>query len=159
MKRPTSSRLILEGNRRGSIACRKLGKSANCQAATEPKGRKIDIRMKPDWLNDSQAALTVAKAEDSYIRLIAVPYATSRDGMARTYCDATAISGEKDESRIRQSIKFVNTMTKWGLPKLGCLKAMSADSEYPIWQRSSRSSLSVGKPRTWQRGAVRYFNN
>lgn len=36
--------------------------------------------------------------------------------------------------------------------------AMAAGSEYPAGQRSRRSSLSKGKPCTWQRAAVGSFN-
>ena len=116
--------------------------------------------MKPDWLNDSQAAFTVATAEDNYIRRVEAPMLISREPWANETCfDATAISGQKDVSRIRQSFTLiVANITKWGLPKLGCRKAMNEGSEDPIWQRSSRSSRSVGKPRTWQRGAVDNFS-
>ena len=38
---------------RGNIALRKSDKSANCHAATELQGKKTDMRMKPDWLNDN----------------------------------------------------------------------------------------------------------
>ncbi len=116
--------------------------------------------MKPDWLNDSQAAYTVATAEGSYIRRVGVPMSISRGLWANeTYTDATAISGQKDVSRIRQSIMLiVANYAKWGLPKSECRKAMGIGSEYPTRQRSSRSSLSVGKPRTWQRGTVDNFS-
>lgn len=36
--------------------------------------------------------------------------------------------------------------------------AMAAGSEYPAGQRSRRSSLSKGKPCTWQRETANIFN-
>lgn len=168
----TSTSLSSEGNQRVSIACghvdmtaktvilacEEIGKSTNCQVATEPRGRMSDTRMKPDWLNDSQAALTVAGTEGSYLRSIVAPVTINRDGMARTGHNATAISGEKGESRIRKSDKSVVVSAKWRLPKSRCLTAMSIGSENLIWQRSFRSSLSEGKPRTWRREAVGNLN-
>lgn len=107
-------------------------------------------------MNDSQVAYTVATTEDNYIRRVGIPVLINRELWANeTNSDATAVSGQKDESRIRKSFtQIVAKVTKWGLPKLGCLMAMNVGSEYPIWQRSSRSSQSVGKLRTRQRGTV-----
>ena len=168
----TSTPLNPKGNQRVSIACghvdmtaiavtsacEEIGQSTNCQAATALRGRRSDTRMKPDWLNDSQAALTVAGTEGSYLRSIVAPATISRDGTARTGHNATAISGEKGESRIRKSDMSVVVLAKWRLPKSRRPMAMSDGSENLIWQRSFRSSLSDGKPRTWRREAVGNLN-
>ena len=158
-RKPTSNRLILRGNLRGSVACRQSNKSTICHVATELRGRTIDTRMKPDWLNDSSVAIVEAMTEDSYIRHTVVLFPSRLGGRARTDHSTTVINGIKNERRIRQSITLiVITHTKWGLPKSGRRKAMSAGSENPIWQRSFRSSLSKGKPCTWRREAVDNFN-
>ena len=65
-RKPTSNRLIPRGNLRRSVACRQSNKSTNCHVATELRGRKIDMRMKPDWFNDSPVAAVEAMTEDSY---------------------------------------------------------------------------------------------
>lgn len=117
------------------------------------------MRMKPDWLNDSSVTEVEVVAKGSYIRHIMVLQPIARGQVARTSHDTTAVSGEKNESRIRQSVVPIVTMrANWRLPKSGCQKAMGKDSEYPTWQRSFRSSLSKGKPCTWQRAAVGSFN-
>ena len=59
--------------------------------------------MKPDWLNDSSVTQVEVVAEGSYIRHIMVLRSIVRGLVARTNHDTTAISGEKNESRIRQS--------------------------------------------------------
>ena len=157
--RPTSSRLIPEGNPRGSVACRQSDKSTNCHVATELRGRKIDTRMKPDWLNDSPVATVEAMTEDSYIRHTAVPFPSRLGERARTDRSIAAISGVKDERRIRQSIALiVITHTKWGLPKPKRRKAIEFALEYSAWQRSFHSCPSRGKPCTWRREAADIFN-
>ena len=76
--------------------------------------------MKPDWLNDSSVTEVEVVAKGSYIRHIMVLQPIARGQVARTSHDTTAVSGEKDESRIRQSIKPNSYyMSKWGLPKWG----------------------------------------
>ena len=78
--------------------------------------------------------------------------------------EKTIARGEANAQPICISIKgrkpypTVNTafysVAKWGLPKLECRTAMGEDPEYPIWQRSPRSSPSALTARTWRRGAV-----
>ena len=115
--------------------------------------------MKPDWLNDSPVAAVEAMTEDSYIRHTVVHFPSRLGGSARTNHGTTAISGIKDESRIRQSITLiVITHTKWGLPKPKRRKAIEFALENSAWQRSFHSSPSKGKPCTWRREAVDNFN-
>lgn len=117
------------------------------------------MRMKPDWLNDNSAAIEPATAEGNYIRCNTVPDYNLLDSWAGTDCIAPAISMEKNVSRIRQSFTLNSyCKCKWGLPKLGRLKAMNTGSEYPIWQRSFRSSLRELTTLTWRREAVNDFN-
>lgn len=119
----------------------------------------MHTRMKPDWLNDSSAIPHEVIAEGSYIRYINALVSIFRGYPARTGIDATAISGEKNESHIRQCIvPIVITIAKRGLPKLECRKAMGIGPEYPIWQRSFHSTLSKGSPCTREREAVDDFN-
>lgn len=61
------------------------------------------MRMKPDWLNDSSVTQVEVVAEGSYIRHIMVLPPIVARRVARTNHDTTAVSGEKNESRIRQS--------------------------------------------------------
>ena len=158
-RKPTSNRLILRGNLRGSVACRKSNKSTNCHVATELRGRTIDTRMKPDWLNDSPVAAVEAMTKGSYIRHTVVRFPSLLGGSARTNHSTTAISGTKDERRIRQSITLiVITHTKWGLPKPKRRKAIEFALEYSAWQRSFHSSPSKGKPCTWRREAADNFS-
>lgn len=145
---------------KGNIARCKSGKSANCEAETQPQGRKTDMRMKPDWLNDNPTVCEVTMAESSYIRHIVALCQTAFIGAAGTCHNVTAISGEKDESRIRQSVvPTVITQAKRRLPNPKRHLAMNAGSEYSVWQRSSHSSPRKGKPFTWRRGTVTDFNN
>lgn len=117
------------------------------------------MRMKPDWLNDSPVAAVEAMTEDSYIRHTVVPFPSRLGGRAGTNHSTTAISGIRDERRIRQSIKLiVITHTKWGLPKPKCRKAIEFALEYSAWQRSFHSSPSKGKPCTWRREAADNFS-
>lgn len=141
---------------KGNIALRESHKSANCHAATEWQGKKTDTRMKPDWLNDNPMVVLETMAEDSYIRHTMTLHPVPRMGAAGTCHGITAISGEKDESRIRQSVVPIVIMrAKRRLPKSKSRStAMSHDSEYSTWQRSVHSSRSVGKPRAWQRDTV-----
>jgi hypothetical protein len=119
----------------------------------------IDTRMKPDWLNDSPVAAVEAMTEDNYIRHTVVLFPSPLGGRARTNHSTTAVSGRKDERRIRQSIALiVITLTKWGLPKPKRRKAIEFALEYSAWQRSFHSSLSKGKPCTWRREAADNFN-
>ena len=137
---------------RGNIALRKSDKSANCHAATELRGKKTDMRMKPDWLNDNPMVELVTMAEGSHLRHTMTPSPVLRMGMAG--------SGDKDESRIRQSVAPIVIMcAKRRLPKSKCRNtAMGNGSEYSTRQRSVHSSLSKGKPCTWQRDTVGIFN-
>ena len=105
--RPTFSRLIPKGNPSGSVACRQSDKLTNCHVATELRRRKIDTRMKLDWLNDSPIAAVEVMTEDSYIRHTAVPFTCRQGERARTDRSIAAISGIKDECRIRQSIALI----------------------------------------------------
>ncbi|WP_234156231.1 MULTISPECIES: hypothetical protein [Bacteroidales] len=93
--------------------------------------------------------------ESSYIRCLAVPTLIERSDGQGIYCDISVRERKRmyvaSDSLSSQVIKT----TKWGLPTRRCRKAMSIGSENSAWQRSSRSSLSVGKPRTWQRGTAR----
>ena len=127
--RPTVIRLIPEGNPRGSVACRRSHKSANCHAATEWQDRKTDMRMKPELVEQQSSG---------------------------TYqgCDTSAISRLTDERCIRQSVMLVITPAKWGLPKPKRRKAIEVVLEYSAWQRSFRSSPSRVMPCTWRREAV-----
>ena len=73
------------------------------------------MRMKPDWLNDSSVTEVEVVAKGSYIRHIMVLQPIARGQVARTSHDTTAVSGEKNESRIRQSVayrKIDSTMTR-----------------------------------------------
>lgn len=65
------------------------------------------MRMKPDWLNDSSVTQVVVVAEGSYIRHIVVLPPIEPRRVARTNHDTTAVSGEKNESRIRQSVALI----------------------------------------------------
>ena len=145
---------------KGNTARWKSGKSANCKAETQPRGRKTDTRMKPDWFNDNPTVCEVTMAESSYIRHIAAPCQPAFIGTAGTCRNVTAVSEEKDVSRIRQSVvPTVITRTKRRLPKPECHKAMGTGPEYPARQRSSHSSLREGKPSTRRRGTVIDFNS
>lgn len=145
---------------KGNTARWKSGKSANCKAETQPRGRKTDMRMKPDWFNDNPTVCEVTMAESSYIRHIAAPCQPAFIGMAGTCRNVTAVSGEKGVSRIRQSVvPTVITQTKRRLPNPKCQLAMNKGSEYSVRQRSSHSSLRKGKPSTWRRGTVIDFNS
>lgn len=64
------------------------------------------MRMKPDWLNDSSVTQVEVVAEGSYIRHIVVLLPTESRRVARTDHDTTAVSGEKNVSRIRQSVAY-----------------------------------------------------
>lgn len=64
------------------------------------------MRMKPDWLNDSSVTEVEVVAKGSYIRHIMVLQPIARWQVARTSHDTTAVSGEKNESRIRQSVAY-----------------------------------------------------
>lgn len=156
---PIPNRLIRKGNWTGSVACRRSDKSANCKAATELQWETMDMRMKPDWLNDSSVANEEAMAKDNYIRHTVIPFLSRSGEEARTNYSTTVINGEKSERRIRQSITLiVITLTKWGLPKPKRRKAIEFALEYSAWQRSFHSSPSRGKPCTWRREAVGNFN-
>ena len=141
---------------RGTKHAGKVEESANCKAETLLQGRKTDMRMKPDWLNENPSVCEVTMTESSYIRHIAALRQTAFIGAAGTCRDEAAVSGEKGVSRIRQSVvPTVVTCAKRRLPKLKRPnRAMSVGSEYSAWQRSPHSSLSKGKPCTWRRGAV-----
>lgn len=64
------------------------------------------MRMNPDWLNDSSVTEVEVVAKGSYIRHIMVLQPIARGQVARTSHDTTAVSGEKNESRIRQSVAY-----------------------------------------------------
>ncbi|MFT0511307.1 hypothetical protein ACMSDT_23850 [Bacteroides thetaiotaomicron] len=97
----------------------------------------------------------VVTTESSYIRCLAVPTLIEAERWARNLLRHIRQKTERmyiaSDSLSSQVIKS----TKWGLPTRRCRKAMSIGSEYSAWQRSSRSSPSVGKPRTWRRGTAR----
>lgn len=76
---------------RGNIALRKSDKSANCHAATELQGKKTDMRMKPDWLNDSHMTHVEVTTECSYIRCLTVPSFIERNVGQGIYCDIPVI--------------------------------------------------------------------
>lgn len=145
---------------RGNIALRKSDKSANSHAATELRGEKTDMRMKPDWLNDNPMVELVAMAEGSHLRHTMTLCPVLRMGMAGTCHGITAISGDKDESRIRQSVVPIVIMrAKRRLPKSESRDtAMGNGSEYSTRQRSVHSRPGKGKPCTWQRDTVGIFN-
>lgn len=161
---PTSIRLTLchpcgdgadtsAGNQGRKTACLKSAESDNCKSATEVQGRKAYMRIKPDWLNDSSAALEVATAESSYIRRIGTP---ARPAFSRK---ATSQSRSDRNKRIEERKSYPTVccaccyISKRRLPKSGCRKAIDKGHEYPTWQRSHHSSPSAGKPRTWRRVA------
>ena len=82
------------------------------------------MRMKPDWLNDSSVTQVVVVAEGSYIRHIVVLPPIEPRRVARTNHDTAAISGEKNKSRIRQSVTRRYYVIKRRLPKSERRKAM-----------------------------------
>ena len=82
------------------------------------------MRMKPDWLNDSSVTQVVVVAEGSYIRHIVVLPPIEPRRVERTNHDTTAVSGEKNESRIRQSVTRRYYVIKRRLPKSERRKAM-----------------------------------
>lgn len=145
---------------KGTTAGWKSGKSANCKTETQPQGIKTDMRMKPDWFNDNPTVCEVTMAENSYIRHIAAPCQAAFIGTAGTCRNVTAVSGEKDVSRIRQSVvPTVITQAKRRLPDPKRHPAMDKGHEYSVRQRSSHSSPREGKPSTWRRGTVIDFNS
>ena len=154
----TVIRLIPKGNPRGSIACRKSHKSANCQAATEWQDRTTDIRMKP-VLVEQQLSGTYQGCSGRQLHTLHRMYPSKFLGCLgqRTDCDTSAISRLTNERCIRQSVMLVITYTKWGLPKLECRKAMESAPENLAWQRSFRSSPSRVMSCTWRREAVISF--
>ncbi|WP_417008880.1 hypothetical protein [Bacteroides congonensis] len=79
----------------GNIALRESDKSANCHAATELQGKKTDMRMKPDWLNDNPMVVLETMTEDSYLRHIMTLYPVPRMGTAGACHGIAAISGKK----------------------------------------------------------------
>lgn len=62
--------------------------------------------MKPDWLNDSSVTQVEVVTEGCYIRHIVVLPPIEPRRVARTNHDTTAVSGEKNKSRIRQSVAY-----------------------------------------------------
>jgi len=144
---------------RMTIACWKSGKTPNCHGELQPQREKTDMRMKPDWLNDSSAAAAEATAEGSYTTPCRDTFLllNGREGMnwPRRNCNK-----QTKERKSHPTISRANSYytAKRGLPKSECPKAMNKGSEYPTWQRSLRSSLSEGKPRTWRREAVDSLN-
>jgi len=151
----TVIRLIPKGNHRGSIACRKSHKSANCQAATEWQDRTTDTRMKP-VLVEQQPSGTHYGCGGRQLHTLhrMYPGKLFKCLGQRTDCDTSAISRLTDERCIRQSVTLVITYAKWGLPKPERRKAMESVPENPAWQRSFRSSPSRVTPCTWRREAV-----
>jgi hypothetical protein len=156
--KPTVIQLIPEGNPRGSVACWKSHKSANCQAATEWRDRTIDMRMKPVLVKQQFSGIYQGyDGKQLFTSYRMYPSKCLGCLGQRTDCDTSAISRLTNERCIRQSIMLVITPAKWGLPKSECRKAMETAPENPTWQRSFRSSPSEGKPRTWRREAVISF--
>ncbi len=153
--KPTAIRLILEGNPRGSIACRRSHKSANCHAATEWQGRKTNIRMKSELIKQ-QSSGTHQGYDGRQIYTLYRMYPSKFLGCLgqRTNCGTSAISRLTDERCIREFVTLVITHAKWGLPNPECRKAIEMALEYPAWQRSFRSSPSRVTPCTWRREAV-----
>lgn len=144
---------------KGNIALRKSDEPTNYHVAAELQGRTTDIRMKPDWLNDNLSVIVVTLAKGSYLRQTMTPCYIGLSNTAGTCHGETAISGEKGESRIRQSVMPIVTMrAKRRLPKSEYLRVMNTGSEYPTWQRSVHSSPSKGKPCAWRRDAVGNFS-
>lgn len=143
----------LAGNQRGTTACLKSTKSGNCITATEVQGRKAYMRIKPDWLNDSSAACEVAMAEGSYIRHAGAPARPLFSCPAESQLRSNRNKRIKERKSYPTICRACCYISKRRLPKPECLMAMSTGSEYPAWQRSHRSSPSVGKPRTWRRVA------
>jgi hypothetical protein len=156
--KPTVIRLIPKGNQRGSIACRKSHKSANCQAATEWQDRTTDTRMKP-VLVEQQFSGTYQGYDGRQLHTSYRMYPGKFLGCLgqRTDCDTSAISRLTNEHCIRQSVTLVITHAKWGLPKPERRKAMESAPENPAWQRSFHSSWSRVTPCTWRREAVISF--
>lgn len=117
------------------------------------------MRMKPDWLNDNSAALVEAVA----VRQLSTPHHGTAHYWSRcvagTDRDAATISGEKNVSRIRQSVvPIVTTHAKWGLSKSGSRKTMGICPLNTRYDNGvSVCSLSKGKPCTWRRGTVSQF--
>ena len=154
--KPTTNRLIQRGNPKGSTACRQSHKSASCHVATEWQGRKTSMRMKPELVK-RQSCCTFESNDGRQLQtsfrstLTKYRYVQSK----RTDYETTAISGLKDGNRIRQFVKqIVITHLNGDCLNQNAVGLWSTASEYLTWQRSSRSSLSKGKPCTWQRGAV-----
>ena len=143
-------------NRAGSVACRKSHKSASCQAATEWQGGKTNIRMKPELVK-RQSCCTLASNDGRQLQtscrssLTEYRYVQSK----RTNYETTAISGLMDGNRIRQFVKqIVITYLNGDCLNQNAARLWRIAPEYLTWQRSSHSSLSKGKPCTWQRGTV-----
>ncbi len=86
--------------------------------ATELQGRKIDTRMKPDWLNDNSMAIEEAVTEDNYIRHSMTPQCRMRAFRQGTSHGITIINRERMKvASDSQSSQIVITLTKRGLPK------------------------------------------
>ena len=157
--RPTTNRLIWRGNPIGSIACRRSHKSANCQAATEWRGGTTDTRMKPELVK-RQSSCTMSSYDGRHLHTSYRSTLTEYcyDQSRRTDYETTAISGEKDGNRIRQSVMpIVITQLNGDCLNQNAARLWSLAPEYLTWQRSFRSSPSEGKPRTWRRGAVGFI--
>lgn len=153
--RPTVIRLIPEENPRGSIACRKRHKSANCYVATEWQDRMTDMRMKPVLVEQQFSGIYQGyDGKQLYTSYRMYPSKFLGCLGRRTDCDTSAISRLVNERCIRQSDTLVITHAKWGLPKLECRKAMEIAPENPAWQRSFRSSPNRITSCTWRREAV-----
>ena len=154
--RPTTNRLIWRGNPKGSVACRQSHKSANCQAATEWRDGTTNMRMKPELVK-RQSCCTLSSNDGRQLQtsfrstLTEYGYVKSK----RTNYETTAISGLMDGNRIRQFVKqIVITHLNGDCLNQNAVWLWSTAPEYLTWQRSSRSSLSKGKPCTWRRGTV-----
>lgn len=101
-KKHTFNRLIHQRKTVENVACQKSHKSANYHAATERRRGATDIRMKPDRLGDSLVAPLEAVMEGTYMRYHVVNSSILlKIWVGRIDCITTAISGEKNEIRIR----------------------------------------------------------
>ena len=95
----------------------------------------------------------VVVTEGSYNRYAVHLHQTCTTGRSEANAQPICISikGRKPYPTVNEAFYSV---TKWGLPKLERRKAMGRGPEYPIRQRSSRSSPSALMARTWRRRAV-----
>lgn len=128
--KPTVIQLILEGNPKGSTACWKSQKSANCQAETEWRDRTINMRMKPALVKQPFSG-TYQGYDGMQLFTSYRMYPSKCAGCLgqRTDSDTSVINRLTNKRCIRQSITLVVTPAKWGLPKSERRKAMKVAPE------------------------------